>query len=42
MESIDALRDLQFVMKEGMVFKQKGVMTPAAFFHGGPEYGLVR
>ena len=42
LESIDTLRDVQFVMKDGMVFKQKGVMTPAAFFHGGPEYGLVR
>ncbi len=24
------------------VFKQKGVMTPGAFFHGGPVNGLVR
>ncbi|RPJ84921.1 MAG: hypothetical protein EHM13_02710 [Acidobacteria bacterium] len=33
---IDAVRNVQFVMKNGMVFKQDGVMTPAAFFHPGP------
>jgi imidazolonepropionase-like amidohydrolase len=33
---IDALRSVQFVMKNGMVFKKDGVMTPAAFFHPGP------
>ena len=42
LEDIDSLRDVQFVMKDGMVFKQKGVMTPGAFFHGGPVNGLVR
>ena len=36
LENIDALRDVQFVLKDGQVFKQNGVMTPAAFFHGGP------
>ena len=39
LESIDALRDVQFVMKDGLVFKQNGVMTPAAFFNGGPVKG---
>ncbi|MEX2154592.1 MAG: amidohydrolase family protein [Gemmatimonadaceae bacterium] len=38
-ESIDALRDVRFVLKNGMVFKRDGVMTPAAFFHGGPVKG---
>jgi imidazolonepropionase-like amidohydrolase len=39
LESIDALRDVRFVMKNGMVFKRDGVMTPGAFFHGGPVNG---
>jgi imidazolonepropionase-like amidohydrolase len=39
LENIDALRDVQFVLKDGMVFKQNGVMTPGAFFHGGPVNG---
>jgi len=33
---IDALRQVQFVMKNGMVFKKDGVMTPEDFFHPGP------
>ncbi len=33
---IDALRNVQFVMKNGMVFKRDGVMTPEKFFHPGP------
>ncbi|MGH7471205.1 MAG: amidohydrolase family protein [Longimicrobiales bacterium] len=39
LESIDALRDVQFVLKDGLVFKQNGIMTPGAFFHGGPVRG---
>ncbi len=36
---IDALRDVQFVLRNGMVFKRGGVMLPAAFFNGGPVNG---
>ncbi len=39
LDGIDALRDVQFVLKNGMVFKRGGVMLPAAFFHGGPVNG---
>jgi imidazolonepropionase-like amidohydrolase len=39
LQSIDALRDVRFVMKNGTVFKKDGVMTPAAFFNGGPVNG---
>jgi len=39
LQSIDALRDVRFVLKNGMVFKKDGVMTPGAFFNGGPVNG---
>jgi imidazolonepropionase-like amidohydrolase len=34
--NIDALPKVEFVMKNGMVFKKDGVMTPEKFFHPGP------
>jgi imidazolonepropionase-like amidohydrolase len=39
LDDVDALKSVQFVMKDGLVFKRDGVMTPAAFFHGGPVNG---
>ena len=39
LQNIDALRDVRFVLKNGIVFKRDGVMTPAAFFNGGPVNG---
>lgn len=39
LDGIDALRDVQFVLKNGMVFKRGGLMLPAAFFNGGPVNG---
>ncbi len=39
LQNIDALRNVRFVMKNGMVFKKDGVVMPEAFFHGGPVNG---
>jgi len=39
LDDVDALKNVQFVMKDGLVFKRDGVMTPAGFFHGGPVNG---
>jgi imidazolonepropionase-like amidohydrolase len=36
LENIDTLRDVRSVMKDGIFFKQDGVMTPERFFHSGP------
>ena len=36
LENIDTLRDVRFVMKDGIWFKKDGVMTPGPFFHSGP------
>lgn len=42
LQDIDAVRQVQFVMKNGTVFKKDGVMMPAKFFHPGPVRGWNR
>lgn len=39
LEEIDVLRDVRFVMKDGVLFKRDGIMTPESFFHAGPTNG---
>jgi imidazolonepropionase-like amidohydrolase len=39
LDDLETLKQVQFVMKNGLVFKRDGVMTPAAFFNGGPVNG---
>ena len=39
LEDIYALRNVSFVMKDGLVFKHDGVVAPMDFFHNGPQYG---
>jgi imidazolonepropionase-like amidohydrolase len=36
LENIDTLRDVRWVMKDGLFFKRDGAMAPEAFFHSGP------
>jgi cytosine/adenosine deaminase-related metal-dependent hydrolase len=36
LETIDTLRDVRCVMKDGVFFKKDGVMMPESFFHSGP------
>ena len=39
LDDIYALKQVEFVMKDGKVFKRDGVMTPGVFFNGGPVNG---
>lgn len=36
---VAAFRDVRFVLKNGLVLKRDGVMTPASFFNGGAVHG---
>jgi imidazolonepropionase-like amidohydrolase len=40
--NIDALRDVQFVMKNGDVFKRNGIITLDKLLHAGPVNGFRR
>ncbi len=42
LDDIDAVRDVQFVMKNGAVFKRDGVMRVDALMHPGPVNGWRR
>jgi imidazolonepropionase-like amidohydrolase len=39
LDDVEILKQVRFVMKDGKVFKRDGVMTPSAFFNGGPVNG---
>ena len=39
LDDLNALKNVQFVMKDGMVFKDKGIVMPMDFFHAGPING---
>jgi imidazolonepropionase-like amidohydrolase len=39
LDDVYALKQVEFVMKDGKVFKRDGVMTPGVFFNGGPVNG---
>ena len=38
-DDITMTEHIRFVMKDGVVFKKDGVMTPEKFFHAGPVNG---
>ena len=40
--NIDAVRDVQFVMKNGDVFKRNGILTVDKLLHAGPVNGYRR
>src|SRR5262245_2593721 len=39
LDDVESLKSVQFVLKDGLVFKKDGTMTPEKFFHGGPVNG---